>query len=195
MKNFKKIELPSIEDKIKIILDELLLHEAAWLINQYRQNNIRLFKHTQNIKLIVADESGYPLGTKIEYMMSSRPSRLSKKFPNTLEVLNMIAIDLDSTIRQAYIGRLIPHKKVYKHIDPRDDKEFFNFCDRYHLVLQSKNGSPLYSGDESVVMQENELWWFDNNKLHWAENPSDDWRTHLIIDMKPNSGICKRDVN
>ena len=43
--------------------------------------------------------------------------------------------------------------------------------------------------DEQVIMRENELWWFDNNRTHDSRNDSDEWRVHLIFDMLPRYAV------
>ena len=195
MKNFTKIELPIIKTIIDTINDELLINEDLWLVNQHRQKTKQLFQHTQNIELYVADKSGYQSGVRTETVMECKLSNIAHMFPNTLVAFTELIETLAGTIVRAKIARISPREKIYPHIDSSTKNDFFHFCDRYHLVLQSKNGSPLYSDNESVIMQENELWWFDNQKMHWAENPSDDWRVHLVFDIKPNSGICRRDID
>jgi hypothetical protein len=78
--------------------------------------------------------------------------------------------------------RLNPNGKVYPHID---EGEYYKVRDRYHLVLSSPGGSHMNSGGETVVFQDGELWWFDNQAVHDAFNPSPHGRIHVIFDVLP----------
>ena len=56
------------------------------------------------------------------------------------------------------------------------------------LVLRSAGGSPLAAGGERILMRPGELWAFDNKARHWADNPSEEPRVHLIFDVLPPPG-------
>lgn len=87
------------------------------------------------------------------------------------------------------LGRVIivslkPGGKIAEHFD---DGEYADHYQRFHLVLDSKDGNIFYghhSDDhkEAVHMKTGELWWFDNKKPHEVENTSDAPRVHLIFD-------------
>ena len=74
---------------------------------------------------------------------------------------------------------------VRPHVDAG---AYYRIRDRFHLVLRSREGSPLTSGGETVVMREGELWAFDNKAEHDARNPIDEPRVHLIFDVLPAPG-------
>ena len=80
---------------------------------------------------------------------------------------------------------LLPKRKVAPHVDLG---AYYRIRDRFHLVLASPGGSPVTAGDETIVMRPGELWAFDNKKRHWASNPSDEPRVHLIFDVRPSTG-------
>jgi hypothetical protein len=81
------------------------------------------------------------------------------------------------------IVRLKPFGQVYKHYD---FGKYYDMRDRFHLVLQSKTGSLLTSGDEAQILKTGELWWFNNSLEHQAFNDSDEWRIHVIFDINSN---------
>ena len=72
--------------------------------------------------------------------------------------------------------------KVYPHMD---HGEYYKIRDRYHLVLQSNNGSRMTSGDEEQIFKTGELWWFNNKEVHEVVNESIYPRIHLIFDILP----------
>ena len=78
-----------------------------------------------------------------------------------------------------------PHGWVRPHTDIG---AYYRVRDRFHLVLRSRNGSPLTSAGETVVMREGELWAFDNKAEHEARNLTAEPRVHLIFDVLPAPG-------
>ena len=73
-------------------------------------------------------------------------------------------------------AEIIPHVGIGQYCAIRD---------RYHLVINAEAGTEFTAGDETVVMRENELWWFDNKKIHSVKNLGPSPRTHLIFDVRP----------
>jgi hypothetical protein len=66
-----------------------------------------------------------------------------------------------------------------------DIGEYCAIRDRYHLVINSECGTRFKAGEETVTMRENELWWFDNKKMHSVANLGSVPRTHLVFDILP----------
>jgi hypothetical protein len=99
-----------------------------------------------------------------------------------MAMMNNVADSLESTLSRATIVRLKPKSFVGQHIDLGS---YYLIRNRFHLVLYSRSGSVLASGDEMVRMQEGELWWFDNKQHHSAVNESSEWRIHYIFDLLP----------
>lgn len=79
------------------------------------------------------------------------------------------------------ITRLAPGKIITPHIDSGDHAEYF---DRYHCILQNRPGSLFRAGNETVIMQAGEVWWFDNSEEHEVINNSTDDRLTMIIDVR-----------
>lgn len=77
------------------------------------------------------------------------------------------------------VTKLPPYSEIVPH---RDDGGTALYYDRFHIVL--KEGGSFSVGDESVRMKDNEIWWFDNQKVHSVLNDSDGERIHLIVDIK-----------
>jgi hypothetical protein len=72
--------------------------------------------------------------------------------------------------------------EIPAHIDVG---EYCAIRDRYHLVVNSEQGTLFKAGDETVTMRENELWWFDNKQMHSVKNLSATPRTHVVFDILP----------
>ena len=94
-------------------------------------------------------------------------------------VLNF-ASEAGGVIGRVRVSNLDPGKEIIPHID---NGAYYVHRDRYHLVINSVNGTQFTAGDEAVTMHENELWWFDNKKMHSVKNLGDRSRTHLIFDL------------
>ena len=90
------------------------------------------------------------------------------------------AAEAGGVIGRVRVSNLDPGKEIIPHID---NGAYYVHRDRYHLVINSVNGTQFTAGDETVTMHENELWWFDNKKMHSVKNLGDQSRTHLIFDL------------
>jgi hypothetical protein len=160
-------------------LTELSSHEHAWAIDTSRQDKIKVQRDTNTI-FIRAQQRRPDLPTNEN--QESEFTRASKLFPACVAFLGDFAKQMNAQLSRATIVRLKPRAKVLSHFDMGS---YYFIRDRYHLVLYSKAGSILISGDEQVTMQPGELWWFNNKQYHEAYNDSDDWRIHYIFDLLP----------
>lgn len=165
---------------IKPFLDELEKNEAAWGANTSRQDQIKVQSETQTIYMR-GPVKRQDLDTREN--QESEWTEMSKKFPACAGFMEDVAKRMGGSLSRATIVRLKPNGNVYLHID---DGAYYFIRHRMHFVVQSKQGSILMSGGETVKMKEGELWWFDNRQHHQAINNSDDWRIHFIFDVLPD---------
>ena len=105
-------------------------------------------------------------------------------FSITFSFLKKIAEENSATLQRVTFARLLPNENVLPHTDVG---EYFKYRDRYHLVIDSKNGSEFTSGNEKQIFSERELWWFANKEVHSVKNLSDTPRLHIIFDLLPNN--------
>ncbi len=153
-----------------------------WQADTSRQRNVRCQRNTWNIFLRAAKKP-LPLGARnANDVHESRTMRYCKNFPNTLSFCTSLALQQGGTLGRATLVALLPKSKVYPHVD---SGEYYADRDRYHLILRSPRGSQLTAGDESIIMQERELWVFNNKVEHSAQNFSNQIRIHLIFDIQP----------
>ena len=182
MLNFTKI---ARDVDIRPLLAELDAAPEMWLADTSRQRRIRCQRHTRNIFLRAAGKPLPPGARNANDVHESRVARASGKFPRALAYCESVADDVRGTLGRATLVALLPHGRVYPHVDAG---AYYRIRDRFHLVLRSGGGSPLTAGDEGVVMHPGELWAFNNKARHWADNPSDGPRVHLIFDVLPAPG-------
>lgn len=72
-------------------------------------------------------------------------------------------------------GRIFPHA---------DTPEHAQYWDRFHYVVSTAPGVVFRCGEEEVMMQPGEAWWFQNAIEHEVINNSAADRIHLIIDIR-----------
>jgi len=161
------------------LVDELAANPDAWALDRRRQQNLAVQRHTESISLRsavrVADED-------TNDAQETRLTQVAGRFPAAIAFISSVASELGAEPQRAMYVRLAPRRQVYRHTDVG---EYYLVRDRYHLVIQSEDGSPLTSGHERKLLREGELWWFDNKLPHEAFNESDAWRIHLIFDLLP----------
>ena len=170
---------------IQPLLAELDAQPDMWLADTSRQRKVRCQRNTLNI-FLRAPKKPLPPGAKnANDVHESRRMRAAAKFPRTLAFCEGIADEWGAVLGRATLVALLPNSRVYPHIDMGD---YYRIRDRLHLVLRSPEGSPLSAEEETVTMREGELWVFNNKVEHWAENPSQEPRVHLIFDVLPPPG-------
>ena len=167
------------------IIAELDAAPEMWLADTSRQRKVRCQRHTRNIYLRAARKPLPPGAKNANDVHESRILRSAARFPRTLQLCERIARQQGAILGRVALVALLPHCRVYPHID---HGAYYRIRDRYHIVLRSAQGSPLTAGDETVVMREGELWIFNNKVRHSARNPSSEPRIHLIFDLLPVDG-------
>ncbi len=167
------------------LLSELAVAPEAWLADTSRQRKVRCQRDTQNIFLRVAKKPLPPGARNANDVHESRTTRSAARFPRALAFCEGIAALQEGELGRATLVALQPRGWVRPHIDAG---AYYRIRDRFHVVLRSREGSPLTSGGETVVMREGELWAFDNKAEHDARNPTDEPRIHLIFDVLPAPG-------
>ena len=170
---------------IEPILAEMNAAAEMWLADTSRQRKVRCQRNTQNIFLRAAQKPLPPGARNANDVHASRTTKTARHFPRALQYCQSVADALEGQLGRATLVALLPKSKVYPHVDFGD---YYRIRDRLHLVLKSSGGSPLTAEEETVVMQERELWVFNNKARHWAENSSTDARVHLIFDVLPPRG-------
>ena len=167
------------------LLAELDAAPEMWFVDTSRQRKIRCQRNTRNIYLRAPRKPLPPGAKNANDVHESRNARAARKFPRSLAYCEGIADLLGGTLGRATLVALLPRGRVFPHVDAG---AYYRIRDRFHLVLRSARGSPLSAGDERVVMHPGELWAFNNKVRHWADNPSDEPRVHLIFDLLPAIG-------
>lgn len=98
----------------------------------------------------------------------------------TLELLRRVV----SLIEAREIGRvMLTRLKAGGQILPhRDEGAYARFYARFHVPIVTSPACVFHCGEESVHMEESELWWFNHQVQHRVDNTDGADRVHLILD-------------
>jgi len=165
------------------LLAEIARVDDAWAATTGRQDKIAVQKEALAIPLRGLRKSRM-FGRARRDVHESRWTSGSVRFPQARDFLEKTAESLASDLGRAKIVCLPAGRQVYPHIDRG---AYYRIRGRYHFVLKSSLGSWLKAGDEEVRMHEGELWWFDNNQMHEAQNDGAEDRIHIIFDLLPHA--------
>jgi quercetin dioxygenase-like cupin family protein len=168
---------------VQPVLSEILAHSSAWAEQTGRQSRIRVQAETNGIPLRGLRRSKI-MGRRRRDVHETRYTSMAMLFPRTVALLEGLADELDGDLGRAKLARLPPGARVLPHVDRG---EYYEFHDRYHLVVDSRGASLLQAGGEEIRMRTGELWWFDNKAVHSARNESQHHRTHLVFDLQPRA--------
>jgi Aspartyl/Asparaginyl beta-hydroxylase len=178
MKYFRRLKA---QIDTRPFLDELSADSDAWMAATGRQEKIAVQREALSVPLRGLRKSAIG-DRKRRDVHESRWTNTSRQFRVARRFLRSFEAECGGELGRAKLVLLPAGKRVFPHIDRG---EYYRVRDRYHLVIKSTAGSWLKAGDESVTMQEGELWWFDNKAMHEAWNHGDAGRIHLIFDMLP----------
>ncbi len=80
------------------------------------------------------------------------------------------------------VTKLPPGGKIRPHRDTAGwHAEYY---DKYYIPIQNKPGSIFCFEDGVIEPNMGELWQFDNNRIHWVENNTDEDRIAMIVCVK-----------
>ena len=162
----KQYEIESIQQEVK-------RNEALWCMDTRRQN-FRGSAHAATNAVLLFSRDPYAMSSKLDALDGEWRYGLSAPWLQRYPLLARFVLDFEKEVG-GELGRvaLVRLKKkalVYGHW--------------FHLVIDSSNGSYMHIDDEQAVFQDGDLFFFGNKKWHTAYNSSDDWRVHLIIDIR-----------
>jgi len=183
LRNFRRIQT-GID--VSSFMQEIALNEKEW--SDVRAKAIPLHKDT--VSIILRSHVEMP-GVAIINTRKVESKFRYTKFPHVTSWLESFVLSMGGVLRRAQIVKMRPSGHVAKHADIG---EYYQWSDRYHLVLQSE-GSEMICGEERVVWHTGELWWFNNKEEHEATHDGAHERIHLIFDVESLGSywrVCKR---
>ena len=79
------------------------------------------------------------------------------------------------------ITRLPPGGRIKPHTDSGWHSEYY---DKFYIPIKNAKGSIFCFEDGTINPDEGDVWQFDNSKVHWVENNSNQDRIALITCIK-----------
>lgn len=170
-----------LDDQINInsIKQEVLRHESMWSINTTRQKSISYHKQTNTI--VLYERGTPPLTSHIIQRNYAQKKTYADLYPSLIKWLNAFVDRKNGELGRVALVRLKPYSLVFRHFD---DEQSLKGFDRYHVVINSPHGSFMSVDEEEVTFQEGDVFFFENKVIHSAYNPHNQYRIHLIIDIR-----------
>jgi len=175
MKNFKLLKKELQLDAIRAEL----LSSDLWRDMDARPNRPNTHANTDRIQLRAGKDIP---GKHYHDIHETRDLSSWHTLTATRQFILDFLAEVGGELGQVRVTSLRAQQEIIPHIDIG---EYCAIRDRYHLVVNAAQGTLFTAGDESTVMHENELWWFDNKKKHSVRNLSDTPRMHVIFDILP----------
>lgn len=165
---------------VSAIVAEIEEQEQYWQLDTSRQTKTNEQSESETIFL----RSGSPVpGVSLGDVHGVRYTTSTAAFPVAAEFAQRFADSVNADLGRMLIVRLRPKGMVNEHYDSGENVSFWT---RYHLVLKS-DGSQMRACNERPTYYPGDLFWFNNEALHEAFNDSEDWRVHMMFDLKPRS--------
>lgn len=183
--NIKKIKVSNNLDGLKSIIDKL---NFEWNIWEFRQKEYFEHENTKSIPLLWSTESTIFGGTihVIEV----------QKYNSILYLLNEELLYLrekyNGFIIKVLVANLDKNKKIYPHID-----RGFLLANSHRLHLPIKtNSEVIFNINKEDYHMDEGIWYeFDNTKMHYVSNNSNENRIHLMVDIIPENILIKNNLN
>lgn len=105
-----------------------------------------------------------------------------------LPELKPIVFDLMRQVEGEQLGgilitRIPPGKRVLPHVDFGWHSAYY---DKYIVQVESSPEQSFNFEEEALFARPGDIYWFDNSKNHWVDNPSKVDRISLIVCIKNN---------
>ena len=158
-----------------------------WQLDTSRRSRVIEHQHTWSVRLRKRSYQGESPYRPVSGTHESTPLSCVNRFAKTHNFILKLAEDLKVGLGGVAIVQMEPGKQAYRHFDSELELRGRN---RFHLVLCCGQNNLLSCGNEDVVVNEGELWFFDNKVMHRAYNGSYQPRTHVIFDGYPLDHEC-----
>jgi len=113
--------------------------------------------------------------TIIPFFAFGKWSSHKDKYPKICKILKEI-----KGLKTALLSKMKSKTKLKPH---QGWANLSNHILRCHYGISVPNDCDIYVGDSKRTLQNNEIIMFDDSKIHWAENNSDEDRIILIVDV------------
>jgi hypothetical protein len=191
--NFIKIGDADISRLRQLVLQLTADH---WTSNTTRQQRYEAHQHTRTIGLVYDADFRHTNTTRLPPMQLFEPSlrpilaQIANHYEEPLASAKRVSSRPGYFVRASLV-QLIPGGKIAPH---RDMNFSLAHSHRVHVPIVSNDRVRFYVGDESISMQEGEIFEINNRRMHSVTNDGQDGRVHLILDwVNPGEPCCCAD--
>lgn len=175
MKNFRRIS--SDPGSARLLLAGLAEQPHRWDEITARQQYPGSAHHDTRCIFLRGPAELTPAGVQQSLDAVDYPAL--EALPGARLLLRLVGLNLFAReLGRAMLVELRPGGVIDWHADQGAYAEHFQ---RFHLCLSGES-CLFHCGDEVVVMQPGELWWFDHRTEHYVRNAGPIPRVHLIVD-------------
>jgi len=189
--NYKLIGKVDVKDLVARILEYT---EEDWNCNDYRQREFGTHKDTATIPLIFDKDFRHVNPTKqpeyqsIEGFLQPVYSLIRLHFNKSLKYKRLQEKNGKAYPVRTILARLRPGGIIPEHMDRNHS---LSHGHRIHIPLQTDEGVVFSVGGVRQPLKVGEVWEINNRHAHFAENKSDIYRIHLIVDWAiPGERCC-----
>jgi len=104
-----------------------------------------------------------------------------EKLPSAKILCEKIAYDFEADLGGVLITKIPPHKQCYPHIDKGWHARYY---DKFALQVKGNKKQSFHVEDEVLVTEDGDLFEFENSRVHWVLNDSDEARVTMIVCLR-----------
>lgn len=158
------------------MLREVEAKPQFWKFDTRRQDNIPVQRETNAINLRVSIPEK---DIDTIHWQEAKDHSLYDFYPSCRKFLDKFIQDYGGVMGRVAIVKLPLGNQVYPHID---EGTYYSLRDRFHLVITGEYKYVVE--DEEKIFKEGQLWWFDNQKMHYSQTIGTKDRIAIIFDVK-----------
>ena len=174
------------QENVLEIAEILKQFDSEWSDYTFRQNNYFVHRHTSTILITEFDAIDWESKTHKQNSVLSfdyKPVLNNKKLLDlVVPIFDYLRVIHDGEIAKSMFVKLRAGKNINEHSDAG---LYLNMAKRHHIPIITNDEVWFYIDGHKKNLRQGEIWQIDNSKLHKVENPSNQDRVHLIVDVIP----------
>lgn len=171
--------------KTNFIKDEIIVFDKEWDLDISRQNKYFTHVNTKVFNIISSNFENWHPGSKIEVVKHNQFKSI--KANNQLNIIfDILEKYYCGIIISCEVVKLSKNSNVRVHVD---GGALLHYARRIHVPIVTNKDITFIVMDNEIHMQESGWYEINNQMRHGANNPTDQDRIHLIIDIFPDNMI------
>lgn len=194
-KRIKKDTKWSIQElgqfNIDNIVNEVSEFNEEWKLDTSRQNIGQTHEATEMFRICATEYDWVP-GTEIktEYVNNFKTDNAKKEL---LDIYKQLEYYYSGKVIRCELIKLLANRSVWPHID---GGALLAYSRRIHIPLITNDNITFTVMNNSINMKRGVWYEINNQMIHAVDNPTNQDRVHMIIDVLPDDMInYKKDEN